>query len=282
MNGTESTSSLFTGGFVDAHAHFFPPRMFSAVWDFFETHNWRINYKGDPDFLADVLRGFGASHFTVLNYPHKPGVRDGLAEWTRDFAARQQGSIPFGSLLPGEPGNLEAAARWFGDWGFRGLKMQPLVSCRPINQPDMYPVFELMAERGKWFVVHAGTAPYPNEFTSLDDLEALLSDIPELKTILCHMGGFDFEKALAMMEKFPNLHLDTAMIFVDAKVFDSAFALPDERLLPFADRIVFGSDFPNIPYDFSEAVDGLKRRGFDDAFLRGVFRENSRRMFELD
>jgi len=29
-------------------------------------------------------------------------------------------------------------------------------------------------------------------------------------------------------------------------------------------------------------VDGLKRRGFDDAFLRGVFRENSRRMFELD
>jgi len=75
------------------------------------------------------------------------------------------------------------------EWNFRGIKSQPLVTCKPINDPAMYPIYELMAEQGKWFIVHAGTAPYPNDFTSLDHLEKMLSDFPELKTILAHMAG---------------------------------------------------------------------------------------------
>jgi len=98
---------------VDIHAHFFPAGWFEAIWSFFEKHNWPINYKGAPDQLAEQLRGFGVSHFTILNYLHKPGLRDSLAAWTREFAAAHQGAIPFGTLYPGEQGNIEAARTWF-------------------------------------------------------------------------------------------------------------------------------------------------------------------------
>ncbi len=260
---------------VDIHTHFFPHRMFKAVWRFFEEHSWRINYKDTPEALATRLRNFGVSHFTILNYLHKPGIRDSLAEWTRDFAERTPGAIPFGSLLAGEPGNLAAAAKWFTEWGFRGLKTQPLVSRKPINDPSLYPVYELMAGQEKWFIVHAGTAPYPNEFTDLKFLEYLLKDFPGLNTILAHMGGFDFDRALQMMEEFPNLHLDTTMIFVETYVFDAAYPLPIERLLPFEDRIHFGSDYPNIPYNYSEAINGILRAGFSESFMKKLFRENT-------
>lgn len=266
---------------VDIHAHFFPHRMFEAVWDFFERNSWRINYKDKPERLAEKLKGFGVSHFTVLNYLHKPGIRDSLAEWTRDFAASMPGAVPFGSVLAGEPGNLAAARTWFDDWGFHGLKTQPLVSRKPIDDPSLYPVYELMAERGKWFIVHAGTAPYPNEFTDLKFLRNLLLDFPDLNAVLAHMGGYDFETALRMMEEFPRLHLDTTMIFVNTYVFDASYPFPVERLEPFEDRIHFGSDFPNIPYDYAEAVDGIVRAGFSDSFMKKIFRDNSRRILSL-
>ncbi len=276
---TEQTpATLYPGGFIDIHAHFFPHKMFAAVWAFFEKHNWRIHYKDTPERLADMLRCFGAERFTVLNYLHRPGLRDGLAEWTRDFAASQPGAVPFGTLFPGEAGNTDAARTWFDEWNFAGIKIQPLVSCRPIHDPSMYPVFDLMQERGKWLIVHAGTAPYPNEFTRLDHLEALLSDFPGLNTILAHMGGYDYEHALDMLDRFPRLMLDTTMIFVRTDVFDSAYPIPCERLLPYRDRLLFGSDFPNIPYPYEESVEGLLRLGLGDEFLDKVFRENAKRI----
>ncbi len=271
----------YPGGFIDIHSHFFPYKMFTAVWEYFEKHNWSIHYKDTPENLAMTLRGFGAERFTVLNYLHKPGLRDGLAEWTRDFAASQPGAIPFGTLFPGEDGNISAARRWFDEWNFMGLKIQPLVSRRPIQDPSMYPVFELMQERGKWLIAHAGTAPYPNEFTHLRFLEIMLSDFPGLNTILCHMGGYEYDLALDMLERFPRLFLDTTMIFVRTNVFDSAYPLPSERLLSYSDRLLFGSDYPNIPYPYEESVNGLLRLELGEVFLTKVFRENAERIFNL-
>ena len=266
---------------VDMHAHFFPHAWFRAVWGFFEKYNWRINYMGEVDELVKQLKDFGVSHFTILNYLHKPGLRDGLAEFTRDLAAAHPGALPVGTLYPGEPGNLEAARKWFNDWGFIGLKMQPLVTEVRIDHPDMLPVFELMAECGKHLIIHAGTAPYPNHYTRLDALEKVLEAVPGLPMILAHMGGYDFEHALAMMERFPNMCLDTTMIFVNSGVFDSGYPLPLERLEPFRERILFGSDFPNIPYNYRESLDGLRRFGFDEDFLRMILHDNAVRIFKL-
>jgi predicted TIM-barrel fold metal-dependent hydrolase len=46
------------------------------------------------------------------------------------------------------------------------------------------------------------------------------------------------------------------------------------------DRILFGSDFPNIPYSYTDAMRSITRvPGIDDAWLRGVFYENAADLF---
>jgi hypothetical protein len=54
------------------------------------------------------------------------------------------------------------------------------------------------------------------------------------------------------------------------------------RLVELGDRILFGSDFPNIPYGYVEAMQVLTTLdGIDDDWLRGVFHDNAARLFGL-
>ena len=49
------------------------------------------------------------------------------------------------------------------------------------------------------------------------------------------------------------------------------------------ERILFGSDFPNIPYDYAAAMTAITTLdGIDDDWLRGVFYNNAARLFGLD
>jgi predicted TIM-barrel fold metal-dependent hydrolase len=49
-----------------------------------------------------------------------------------------------------------------------------------------------------------------------------------------------------------------------------------------SDRILFGSDFPNIPYGYLDALTVLTRLdGIDDEWLRGVLHDNGARLFGL-
>ena len=55
-----------------------------------------------------------------------------------------------------------------------------------------------------------------------------------------------------------------------------------EVLRDHADRILFGSDFPNIPYGFVDAMRVLTRlAGIDDGWIRKVFHDNAAQLFGL-
>jgi predicted TIM-barrel fold metal-dependent hydrolase len=48
-----------------------------------------------------------------------------------------------------------------------------------------------------------------------------------------------------------------------------------------ADRIVFGSDFPNLPYPYEEERRPLWARDLPLAVYEKIFRDNARRVFRL-
>jgi hypothetical protein len=47
------------------------------------------------------------------------------------------------------------------------------------------------------------------------------------------------------------------------------------------ERIVLGSDFPNIPYPYAEQLDALERWNMGDDWLRQVVFENGARLLRL-
>ncbi len=54
-----------------------------------------------------------------------------------------------------------------------------------------------------------------------------------------------------------------------------------KRLLDLGDRILLGSDFPNIPYPYAHQLHALERLGLGDDWLRKVLCENGAALFHV-
>ncbi len=79
------------------------------------------------------------------------------------------------------------------------------------------------------------------------------------------------------------LLLDTTMAFTPF-VEDAGGAFPRAelgRLRDLGDRVLLGTDFPNIPYTYADALEALERTGLGPEWLRAVCRDNAARLFTL-
>ncbi len=101
------------------------------------------------------------------------------------------------------------------------------------------------------------------------------------------MGAPEYAEFMALVEDHENTRLDTTMVFTT--FFDAEAPYPDEllpRLADLGDRVLFGSDFPTIPYPYLEPLDGLVRlserhAGLGEDWLRRVCWHNGVELFGL-
>jgi hypothetical protein len=101
-------------------------------------------------------------------------------------------------------------------------------------------------------IIHCGSGPEPGPHAGPQPIWQLLQRYRTLRLIIAHMGMPEYTEFLDICEKFPNVCLDTTMVFTPFT--DELMPFPDEerpRLHDLGDRILFGSDFPNIPYVYS-------------------------------
>lgn len=52
-------------------------------------------------------------------------------------------------------------------------------------------------------------------------------------------------------------------------------------LVDMQDRILFGSDFPNIPYPYLTALQAVTRFDLGDEWLRAVVHDNAAKLFSV-
>lgn len=281
------------GNIIDMHAHFFPDKLFASIWEWFDARGWGIAYRESTSGLARTLREEGVRRFVTYNYAHKAGVAAGLNEWTAQFARREPAALPFATVFPSDDGNIEMLERLFDHDGFFGIKLQPLVSDFYLCDERMMDVYALLLERGKVLAAHAGTAPVANKYVGADHFEPVMQTFPELKVVVAHMGAYEFDRFFDMAGRYPNLYLDTSVNFIDPALVKDLVAkgqfppleIPHEfdpdMLLELSDRLLFGSDFPNIPYDYEDCIRSIIEVGLSEEFNRKVFFENAVRLLQL-
>ena len=281
------------GTIIDMHSHFFPEKLFDSIWEYFESRNWRIRYQDYPDGLARTLTGFGVSRFTVYNYAHKPGMAAELNSWTDAFAKRNPAALPFATVFPDDVGNIQMVERLLLERGFFGIKLQPLVSDFYPTDERMMEVYRVVVEHGRILAIHAGTAPIANEYVGADHFEPVMERFPEMKVVVAHMGAFEFDRFFDMAKRYPNLYLDTSVNFIDAEVMRELVRKQEfppleipadfdrEVLLGLSDRLLFGSDYPNIPYAYNDCVESILALDMGEEFNKAVFFENARRLLGL-
>ncbi|MHA1820007.1 MAG: hypothetical protein ACTSU2_03650 [Promethearchaeota archaeon] len=94
-----STSRSFDE-IIDAHVHFFPQRLFNAIWNYFEKNYWRIHERTYADESSEILGEFGVSHYTSLLYAHKKDISRDLNNYISTMAKKDPHIIPFGTIHP--------------------------------------------------------------------------------------------------------------------------------------------------------------------------------------
>lgn len=281
-----------SGRIIDMHTHFFPERLFESIWKWFGQRFWHISYPETPARLAEILGENGVSSFVTYNYAHKPGMAAELNRWTARFAEDEPRAIPFATVFPADEGNLEMLGALFDEHAFAGIKLQPLVSDFYLCDERMMPVYEMLLTRGKVLAVHAGTAPVANRFVGADHFEPVMEALPALKVVVAHMGAFEFDRFFDMARRYENLYLDTSVNFIDPDLMAGLIAegkfppleLPHEFdrevLLELSEKILFGSDFPNIPYTYEDCIRSILALGLGEEFNRKVFFENALKLLE--
>nr|WP_208406880.1 amidohydrolase family protein [Amycolatopsis granulosa] len=277
-------------GLVDLHLHFLPERMLVKVWAYFDTmrertgYDWPIRYRVSEDERVALLESFGVLRYAPLAYPHKPGMAEWLNGWLREFAERVPAAVPTATFYP-EPsaaGYVAEALRG----GVRCFKAHVQVGAYDPRDELLDPAWGALAESGVPVVVHAGHGPHRGAHTGLDVFGEVLAKHPRLTAVLAHAGMPEYDEALALVERYPRVHLDTTMVGVPFT--ESLMPLPPhwtDRLVDIADRVVLGTDFPNIPYSYATQLRAVAGWAADDRlgddFLRAVLHDTPAKLLNL-
>ena len=274
-------------GIVDVHTHFMPKRVMDKVWQYFDAagplvgRTWPIAYRTDEAARVATLRDFGVRAFTSLVYPHKPEMAAWLNQWSAQFASSTPDCLATATFYP-EPGADDYVTAAI-DGGTRVFKAHVQVGDYDPTDPLLDGVWGVIAEAGIPVVVHCGSGPQPGSHTGPEPIRAVLARHPRLRLVVAHMGMPEYSAFLDLAVRYPDVRLDTTMAFTPFVEELNPFPAAERpRLVALGDRILFGSDFPNIPYGYLEAIRVLTElNGVDDDWLRNVLHDNAARLFGL-
>lgn len=271
-------------GVVDAHVHLFPDRLFDALWRWFGEHAWPVRYRLRSEEVLDFLQGRGVERVVALHYAHRPGMAEALNPYVLDLARRFPGVIPTATVFPGEPGAREILRRAFGE-GARGVKIHCHVQKIAPDDERLDPVFEEAENAGVPVVMHSGREPSSPAYgvdtrtlCSAAAAERVLSRHPGLTLVVPHLGADEYAEYEALLDRHPGLYLDTTMVLASYIPQRPDLGILARR----PDRLLFGTDFPNVPYAWSREHALLAGSGLAAEDLEKIVSGNALRLFGTD
>jgi uncharacterized protein len=268
---------------IDAHVHVFPDRIFKAIRDWFDVYGWSVKYRMNADDLVDHLFSLGVKGQVLLTYAHKPGVADGLNDFMAGVVERHPGTVGFAAVHPGDADPRAILSRAFGELALVGCKMHVHVLGIPMDDPMFRPIYETCLDHGAWLNVHAGTQPaltsgYGMDVTRISGVERVkrvLARYPDLKLIVPHLGMDQTEDFIRLLDVHPNLYLDTTMVL--SRFF--GVEIDEPLIAEYSERIMYGSDFPNIPYEVTREVASILEMRFGEAAMENILSGTAGRLF---
>jgi uncharacterized protein len=273
-------------GLVDIHVHFMPKPVLDAVWRYFDAARehygvaWPVQYRTSDEQRLTTLAELGVRAFPALLYPHRPDMAESLNAWAREFAARTPGCVPTSTFYPepSAPDYVRAAL----DAGTRVFKVHVQVGAFDPREDVLDPVWGMLAEAEVPVVVHCGSGPLPGAHTGPGPFGEVLARHPRLTAVIAHCGAPEYAEHLGFARRYPNVHLDTTM--VGTRFMDALAPVPPDvvaELGELGDRVVLGSDFPNIPYPYAEQLAALERFDLGEQWLRAVCWDNGARLLRI-
>jgi hypothetical protein len=274
-------------GLFDVHTHFLPPRVMAKVRHQFDSAGpligrpWPLAYRDEDEVLVTTLRDLGVRRFSALPYAHRPDMAEFLNEWSFGFADRTPECLRSATFYP-EPGAAAYVAARLAA-GAEVFKVHVQVGAFDVRDPLLAEVWGMLEDTGTPVVIHAGSGPVGTAYTGPGPVADLLRAHPRLALVIAHLGAPEYAEFVTLAETYERVHVDTTMVFTP--FFDElGAAFPADlvpRLRDLQQKVLLGSDFPNIPYPYAEQLAGLARLDLGDDWLRAVLWANPARLSRL-
>lgn len=224
----------------------------------------------------------GVSHVVALQYAHKPGIARHLNSYMAELCSTFNGQVSgMATIFPGEDNSAEILKHALAS-GLKGVKLHAHVQCFDMNGRDMDVIYEVCASENKPLVIHAGREPKspaykcdPHILCSAEKLESVIRNFPNLRVCVPHLGADEFLAYKNLIENYENLWLDTTMVLAEYLPIPNPVQLDEMR----PDRILYGSDFPNIPYAWDRELRWFTRSTLSDDLLERILAKNAQTFY---
>jgi predicted TIM-barrel fold metal-dependent hydrolase len=285
---------------IDAHVHVFPPPVFAALWRWFDEHAWSIRYRLTVPEIAAFLRERGVARGVGLQYAHKPGMARELNVFAQVLSRMEPWFIPCATVFPGEDDARAILDAALGPQGLRGVKIHCHVQCVGPDDRRLDDVYDAAAAHDVPVVIHAGDAPALPAYTCdvgklcrPSALEHALRRHPRTTFVVPHLFAANLGAARRFLDEFEHLYLDTTMAlagFIPLDPTTRQTIQPQatewqlagiELVRAYPERILYGSDFPNLPYEWDHELRLLRDLALPDAALGAILGGNAGRLFRL-
>jgi predicted TIM-barrel fold metal-dependent hydrolase len=153
-------------------------------------------------------------------------------------------------------------------WGFRGIKLHPLVNAFLPTDEEVLPIVEFAGKEHIPVAIHSGHPPFSLPW-SIGELAEMY---PEVRIVMLHMGhahGVYIQAAINTAKKYDNIILETSGVSMHSKIKEAVEKVGEGR-------VVFGSDYPF--HDYSVELQKVKVAGLSEGQEELVLYENARKL----
>jgi predicted TIM-barrel fold metal-dependent hydrolase len=241
---------------IDFHVHLFPDNIFEAIWKTFnKQYGIIILYKYYYRQCIEYLAAHDVHYIVYSNYAHKKGIAQWLNTWNKGILHEFANLYCFAAYHPDDENALIYAEEMLSVQKVAGIKLHYMVQQFYPDDERLFPLYEMVIAKGKRLLLHVGTGPVGNEFVGIKRFRNLMKRYPNLPANI-----------------YPNLYLDTSFTFWPQAPW--VFNLDASLLEKYSDRILYGSDFPNIFLPREDEISYLHKLNLSEAFYKKIFWEN--------
>ena len=258
---------------IDFHVHLFPDNIFEAIWKTLnKQHGIIILYKYYYRQCMEYLAAHNVHYIVYSNYAHKKGIAQWLNSWNKGILAEFENLYCFAAYHPDDENALIYAEEMLSIQRVAGIKLHYMVQQFHPDDERLFPLYEMVIEKKKRLLLHVGNGPVGNEFVGIERFHKVMKRYPNLPANIAHMGGLEYREFMQLLDVYPNLYFDTSSTFWPQTPW--VFNLDTSMLTKYQDRIIYGSDFPNIFLPREDEISYLYKLNLSDDFYNKIFWDN--------
>lgn len=172
---------------------------------------------------------------------------------------------------PRREGAAELVRTAIQDWGFKGVKLHPLVHAFLPDDEVVHPIMDEARRARVPVLVHSGHPPFSLPW-SIGELAERYPDVPVVMLHMGHGHGIYIQAAIRVARRLDNVFLETSGMPMHTKVKEAVEQVGEER-------VMYGSDIPF--HDPAVEIARVCASRLPEEVLEKVFYSNAKKLMRL-